>query len=367
MAGKKDKKGAAGGKKADEGVSCNATSKFKVLDYPGVSQPAPPEPAAAASSSSPDGGASSSQAAAAGGAQGRRAKAGAGPLIAKGGGGIQIGGDSFTSRTKDPSFLKERGSVYDQIKARREVELSTKTPTDITVTMPDGTVMAHDKEGNALQAWKTTPHDVACCISQGLADASTVARVTYQSFVSDYDMAQDGMEGADTLADAMADGGVEQDGADGADGDGAEATSGPAKVFLWDMMRPLVGPVSKLELLKFNDDRDAKTVFWHSSAHMMGEALEHLYGCKLTIGPPLAGGFYYDSYMGKDALREDDCTYCIFVYSKKTLERLPVLSCSVLSCPVLLPAQQNETNKTKRNETEGAVMINTNLILGVSP
>jgi threonyl-tRNA synthetase len=40
--------------------------------------------------------------------------------------------------------------------------------------------------------------------------------------------------------------------------------------------------------------------------------LEHLYGCKLTIGPPLAGGFYYDSYMGKDAFREDDCKF-IFV------------------------------------------------------
>ena len=58
-----------------------------------------------------------------------------------------------------------------------------------------------------------------------------------------------------------------------------------------------------------NDDQDAKTVFWHSSAHMMGEALENLYGCKLTIGPPLAGGFYYDSYMGKDAFREEDCKY----------------------------------------------------------
>jgi threonyl-tRNA synthetase len=295
MAGKKDKKGAAGGKKAEEGVSCNATSKFKVLDYPGVSQPAPLEPAA---SSEPSSGAANNKDGG-GGAQGRRAKASTGPLIAK---GLQIGGDSFTKRTKDPAFLQERVSVYDQIKARRDAELSTKTLTDITVAMPDGTVMEKDKEGNAFQAWKSTPYDVACCISQGLADSSTVARVTYSSFVSDYDMAQDGMEGEDTLADAMADGGVEQD------GDGAEST-GPAKVFLWDMMRPLVGPVSKLELLKFNDDRDAKTVFWHSSAHMMGEALEHLYGCKLTIGPPLAGGFYYDSYMGKDALREDDCTY----------------------------------------------------------
>ena len=124
----------------------------------------------------------------------------------------------------------------------------------------------------------------------------SVARVTYESFVDDYNPAEDGMEGEDTLMDAMADGGVEQD-------------SASEKTFLWDLQRPLVGPVSKLELLKFEDDKDAKTVFWHSSAHMMGEALEHAFGSKLTIGPPLAGGFYYDSYMGSDALREEDCTY----------------------------------------------------------
>jgi hypothetical protein len=32
-----------------------------------------------------------------------------------------------------------------------------------------------------------------------------------------------------------------------------------------------------------------------------------LFGSKLTIGPPLAGGFYYDAFMGKETLREDDC------------------------------------------------------------
>jgi threonyl-tRNA synthetase len=116
--------------------------------------------------------------------------------------------------------------------------------------------------------------------------------VTYADFVADYDKAQDGMEVEDTLSAAMADGGVESDAQE--------------NQLLWDMTRPLVGNVAKLELLKFEDDQDAKTVFWHSSAHMMGEALEHLYGCKLTIGPPLAGGFYYDSYMGKDAFREED-------------------------------------------------------------
>lgn len=264
--------------KDEEPVAVNKTGKFTVLDAPGVKQP---DPNALAKQSKE-------------GAQGRRAKAGAGPLMDTD--KKLIGGDSFLQRTKNPEWLQKREEVYAQIKARREAELATKKPVDITVTMPDGNVLSENKEGEKFQAWKTSPYDVAVKISQGLADAATVARVTYESYVEDYSPAEDGMEGEDTLMDAMADGGVEQD-------------SKSEKTMLWDMTRPLVGPVAKLEFLKFNDDQDAKTVFWHSSAHMMGEALENLYGCKLTIGPPLAGGFYYDSYMGKDAFREEDCKY----------------------------------------------------------
>ena len=39
-------------------------------------------------------------------------------------------------------------------------------------------------------------------------------------------------------------------------------------------------------------------MFWHSSAHILGEALESLYGARLTHGPPTDGGFFYDSFMG---------------------------------------------------------------------
>jgi len=256
----------------------NATAKFAVMDIAGVEQDTAEVAASGGGSSAKDG------------LQGRRAKASTGPRIE---GSKHIGGDSFVQREANPEWLKKRESVYETIKQRREEELASKTPVDITVAMPDGNVLTANKDGTPFQAWKTSPYDVAVVISQGLADSSTVARVTYCSYVEDYSPAEDGMEGEDTLMDAMADGGVEQ------------ATSD--KTFLWDMMRPLVGSVSKLELLKFDGDQDAKTVFWHSSAHMLGEALEHLYGCKLTIGPPLAGGFYYDSYMGKDAYREEDC------------------------------------------------------------
>lgn len=224
--------------------------------------------------------------------QGRRAKESTGPRMDTSEQRL-IGRDSFKGREANPEWIKKREEIYATIKARREEELSKKTPVDITVTMPDGKVLSENKEGVKFQAWKTTPYDVAAIISQGLADASTVARVTYEKFVDDYSPAEDGMEGEDTLMDAMADLSLDDESA--------------GKTMLWDMMRPLVGPVSKLELLKFDDDRDAKTVFWHSSAHMLGEALEHLFGCKLTIGPPLAGGFYYDSYMGSESLKEDDC------------------------------------------------------------
>lgn len=274
------------------------TTKFAVLGLPGETQTilsALPASAVAAAATSNEVVTTSS-----GGAQGRRAKAGSGPKIE----GAKIGGDSYTGRVKDPSWLKDRVSVYDTVKARRAAELTTKRPVDITVTMPDGKTIEQDKSGSAFQAWKTTPYDVACVISQGLADAAAVARVTYASFVEDYSLYEDGMEGEDMLSEAMSDGGIEQDKAE--------------KTLLWDMMRPFVGQVVKLEFLKFDSDTDAKTVFWHSSAHMMGEALEHLYGSKLTIGPPLAGGFYYDSFMGTETLKEDDCKYIALVSDKPT-------------------------------------------------
>lgn len=236
-----------------------------------------------------------SEAAAAPMDQGRRAKDSTGPLMDTDGPKL-IGGDSFVERTKNPEWLKVREEVYSKIKAARAEELAKKTPVDISITMPDGNVLSTDKEGQNYQAWKTTPYDVAATISQGLADAATVARVTYEKYVDDYSPAEDGMEGEDTLADAMEDLQID----DNEEGKGL-------KPILWDMMRPLVGPVTKLEFLKFDADQDAKTVFWHSSAHMMGEALEHLFGSKLTIGPPLKGGFYYDSYMGKDSIKEEDC------------------------------------------------------------
>lgn len=67
---------------------------------------------------------------------------------------------------------------------------------------------------------------------------------------------------------------------------------------LWDLDRPLENDC-KLELLKF-DDPEAQGVFWHSSAHILGEAIERIYGGYLCYGPPIDNGFYYDTFLLED-------------------------------------------------------------------
>jgi threonyl-tRNA synthetase len=303
-----------------------ATPKFAVLDYAGTSgspaEPPPPPPFDAISAPPLEGetppatlaeqaDVSTSAAIAASssnnnndGGQGRRAMAGSGPRIAN---GKKIGGDCYTGRVKDPEWLKQRVSVYDAVKERRAVEWSSKRAVPIAVTMLDGTVLQNDKDGRPFLSYQTTPFQVAAVISQGLADAASVARVTYSCFCADYSLSEDGMDGVDTMSDAMNDDPLQEE---------EETSTNNNMTFLWDMTRPLVGTVSKIEFLKFEQDAAAKTVFWHSSAHMLGEALEHSFGNKLTIGPPLAGGFYYDSYMGtKDALTAEDCTFRLLPHS----------------------------------------------------
>ena len=75
---------------------------------------------------------------------------------------------------------------------------------------------------------------------------------------------------------------------------------------IWDINRPITFDCS-LKLHTFNDI-EGKKCFWHSSAHLMAEALENLYpGVKLGIGPAIDNGFYYDIDLGDDRkLSSDD-------------------------------------------------------------
>ena len=63
---------------------------------------------------------------------------------------------------------------------------------------------------------------------------------------------------------------------------------------------------ASLKLLTWNDV-DGKSTYWHSSAHLMAEALEALYpGIKLAIGPAIENGFYYDVDAGDRSISSDD-------------------------------------------------------------
>jgi threonyl-tRNA synthetase len=74
---------------------------------------------------------------------------------------------------------------------------------------------------------------------------------------------------------------------------------------VWDSTRPILTDAS-LQLLTWDDDA-GKNTFWHSSAHLMAEAVEALYpGVKFWVGPALDKGFYYDIDLGDRHLTEDD-------------------------------------------------------------
>lgn len=74
----------------------------------------------------------------------------------------------------------------------------------------------------------------------------------------------------------------------------------------WDLTRPIYED-STIHLLKWEDD-EGKHAYWHSSAHLMAEALQELYpGIKFGIGPAIENGFYYDVDPGEGVtIREAD-------------------------------------------------------------
>ncbi len=73
----------------------------------------------------------------------------------------------------------------------------------------------------------------------------------------------------------------------------------------WDLTRPINEDAS-IQLYKWEDD-EGKHAYWHSSAHLMAEALQELYpGIKFGIGPAIENGFYYDVDPGSAVIKEAD-------------------------------------------------------------
>eukprot|EP00064_Thunnus_orientalis_P007446 superscaffoldBa00000829_g7466 len=145
-----------------------------------------------------------------------------------------------TELSPAPQYIEERLTLYAKLKAEHDALMTERAAKDsrpIKVTLPDGKVVE-------AESWKTTPYQVACGISQGLADNTVIAKVNNG---------------------------------------------------VWDLDRPLEDDCS-LQLLKF-DDEEAQAVYWHSSAHILGEAMERVYGGCLCYGPPIESGFYYDMFL----------------------------------------------------------------------
>jgi len=116
----------------------------------------------------------------------------------------------------------------------------------IKITLPDGSVREYEKGTNAMQ--------IAMSISEGLARNVVSAKVNGE---------------------------------------------------VWDANRS-IDEDSRVQLLTWND-KDGKKTFWHSSAHLMAEALEAVYpGIKFGTGPATDGGFYYDVDPGDHKISSDD-------------------------------------------------------------
>ena len=148
---------------------------------------------------------------------------------------------------KSPFYAK-RIELFEKYFAREgeKLEAAKAKNETIKVVMPDGAI----KEGIKFV---TSPWDIAMGIHKKLAQSSLLAHV------------------------------------DGAD---------------WDMRRPLEGDCA-LKLFSF-DDPEGKELYWHSSAHVLGEALELEYGADLTIGPSIEEGFYYDCSLGERTLSDHE-------------------------------------------------------------
>ncbi len=74
---------------------------------------------------------------------------------------------------------------------------------------------------------------------------------------------------------------------------------------VWDLTRPIKND-SSIKFLTWDDEK-AKSTFWHSSAHLMAEAIELTFpGVKFWVGPPIEKGFYYDIDLGDNQITESD-------------------------------------------------------------
>jgi threonyl-tRNA synthetase len=156
--------------------------------------------------------------------------------------------DSKEDRTL---LIEEQMKTWKMMKTKADEELKGKELKKISITLPDGKIIKG-------QSWRTTPYEVACTISKKVADATVVSKVNGS---------------------------------------------------LWDLDRPLEADCS-LKFLMF-EDKEAEKVFWHSTAHILGQSLERLYGGKINNCPPIYEddkNYYYETYLKNKKVSKTEYT-----------------------------------------------------------
>lgn len=147
-----------------------------------------------------------------------------------------------------PAFIDERIQMFERLKKEYDEKVAAQPRVPLKVVLKDGTV----KEATA---WETSPMDIAQGSAKSFAERQCISKVNGE---------------------------------------------------LWDLERPLEGKEGdelKIEFFDFESDT-GKKVFWHSSAHVLGEACECNLGAHICLGPPTDDGFFYE-FACRDSMDPD--------------------------------------------------------------
>lgn len=168
---------------------------------------------------------------------------------------VKVNGDPSKSQGESttgslPDFVVQRNKLFDELKRRHDAEILARDHPMINVFLDLGL----DKDGKprptmpvAAKAWESTPGSFLRHVDKDITSDVVLAKVN----------------GKD----------------------------------LWDLDRPLEYDC-RVSYIPFTS-AEGRNVFWHSSAHVLGEAAECQYQCLLSHGPPVEQGFFYDMAIGE--------------------------------------------------------------------
>lgn len=153
-----------------------------------------------------------------------------------------------------PNFIKRRNQLFDELKQKHDVKMIEKprSPIDIFLDLGlDKNNMPRPSMSLSGKSWESTPGSFLKHVDKEVSADVVVAKVN-----------------------------------------GRE---------LWDLDRPLEYSC-RVSYLPFTSP-EGRNVFWHSSAHVLGEAAECQYNCLLSHGPPVEQGFFYDMALTEGYVR----------------------------------------------------------------